>query len=218
MNIWLNDSELKVSLNLINDNIIENRIDSDFQSALLEQLHLCSVYKGRPVPSLLFDSVGTKKMASLASFIINSLEQGRILVVDEIDSSLHFKLTRAIFSLFNNELNTKGQLICTAHDVSLLDCKRMFRKEQIWFASKDKEGVYLYSLSDFKADEDGVRGRSDLIEKYKKGLFDALPSPDLFKALMNSCKLNPESDNKNGAGNEIDFLSLIDIEDGERNE
>ena len=117
----------------------------------MEQIRLCSVYHGVPLPSVLFDSTGTKKIAALASYIIEALEDGRVLVIDELDSSLHFKLTRAIAAMFNNELNRSAQLIFTVHDINLLDCKKLFRKEQIWFIDKDQAGVYLYSLADFTA-------------------------------------------------------------------
>jgi AAA15 family ATPase/GTPase len=150
----------------------------------MDQLHLFSTYKGLTVPSLTFDSTGTKKIACLASYVIDALENGRILVVDELDNSLHFKLVRAIIAMFNNELNTKAQLICTVHDITLLDCQKLFRKEQIWFAHKDMENAYLYSLSEFTAEKDGVRDTSDLVEKYKRGVFGALPEPDLFESLL----------------------------------
>lgn len=151
---------------------------------LTEMLHLVSGYHGVPVPSILFDSTGTKKMAALASYVIGALKEGRILVVDELDNSLHFRLTRAIISLFNNELNENAQLIATAHDISLLDCNSLFRKEQIWFTHKDKERAYLYSLSDFTASESKTRGTSDLVAKYRAGVFGALPEPDLFDTLL----------------------------------
>ncbi|MEG1363134.1 MAG: ATP-binding protein, partial [Clostridia bacterium] len=106
---------------------------------IIDQIKLVSVYKGKEVPSIIYDSIGTKKFVSLASYIIESLEEGKILFVDELDSSLHFKITRAIISMFNNEINTKAQLIATLHDISLLDCKKMFRKEQIWFTAKNSE-------------------------------------------------------------------------------
>ena len=67
---------------------------------------------------------------------------------------------------------------------SLLDCQTLFRKEQIWFTHKDQENAYLYSLADFTAEKDGVRDTSDLIEKYRKGVFGALPEPDLFQSLL----------------------------------
>ena len=161
-----------------------------FGDAIMDKLHLASVYKGVQVPSILFDSTGTKKIAALASYVLNALEQGRILVVDELDNSLHFKLTREIIAMFNNEMNQRAQLIATVHDVSLLDCRTLFRKEQIWFSHKDTEHAYLYSLGEFSAAEDGIRETTDLIEKYKKGLLGALPKPDLFNSLYEACTLS----------------------------
>ena len=149
----------------------------DIPGQIMDQIRLVSTYKGVQVPSMLFDSTGTKKIAALASYIIEGIEQGRMLVVDELDSSIHFKLTRAIVAMFNNELNRDAQLIFTVHDINLMDCKRMFRKEQIWFVHKDEEGVYVYSLADFTAQE-GVRDTTDIMEKYRKGALGALPDPN----------------------------------------
>lgn len=155
----------------------------DVPDSVMDQIRLVSTYKGVQVPSMLFDSTGTKKIAAMASYVIEALEQGRILVVDELDSSIHFKLTRATVAMFNNELNTDAQMIFTVHDINLMDCKRLFRKEQIWFVDKDDNGVYVYSLSDFTA-ENGVRDTSDIIEKYRKGAFAALPDPELINSLI----------------------------------
>ena len=150
---------------------------------IMDQIRLVSTYKGISVPSVLFDSTGTKKIASIAGYVIEALEQGRILVVDELDSSIHFKLTRAIVAMFNNELNENAQLIFTVHDINLMDCKRLFRKEQIWFVHKDEAGVYVYSLADFTALQ-GVRDTSDIIEKYRKGTLGALQDPELINSLL----------------------------------
>lgn len=150
---------------------------------LMEQIRLVSTYKGVKVPSLIFDSTGTKKIATLASYIIEGLEKGRILIVDELDSSIHFKITRAIVEMFNNELNTNAQMIFTVHDINLMDCKRMFRKEQIWFVHKDQDGVYVYSLADFTAQQ-GVRDTTDIMGKYRKGALGALPDPELINSLL----------------------------------
>ena len=149
----------------------------------LDQFCLVSVHKGKEVPSLFIDSTGTKKIVALASYVIDAIEQGRTLVIDELDSSLHFSLTRAIVALFNNEINKSGQLIFSAHDISLLDCKKLFRKEQIWFIYRTKEDVYVYSLADFTARKNGTRDTSDIMEHYKKGLYGALPRPDLISTL-----------------------------------
>ena len=156
----------------------------ELSETIMDQIRLVSTYKGVHVPSMLFDSTGTKKIAALAGYVIEGLEQGRILVIDELDSSIHFKLTRAIVAMFNNELNVNAQMIFTVHDINLMDCKKMFRKEQIWFVHKDKEGVYVYSLADFTAQQ-GVRDTTDIMEKYRKGALGALPDPDLINSLLN---------------------------------
>ena len=155
----------------------------DIPEQIMDQIRLVSVYRGVAVPSVLFDSTGTKKIVALASYIIEGIEQGRILVVDELDSSIHFKLTRAIVAMFNNELNTNAQMIFTVHDINLMDCKKMFRKEQIWFVHKDDTGIYVYSLAEFTAQQ-GVRDTTDIMEKYRKGVLGALPDPELIRSLL----------------------------------
>lgn len=155
----------------------------DIPENIMDQIRLVSTYKGVHVPSMMFDSTGTKKIAAIAGYVIEALEQGRILVVDELDSSIHFKLTRAIVAMFNNELNTSAQMIFTVHDINLMDCRRMFRKEQIWFVHKNEDGVYVYSLADFTAQQ-GVRDTTDVMEKYRKGALGALPDPELINSLL----------------------------------
>lgn len=178
------DVKVSVSENLT-EKPIEPREDVIRLNVILEDiLSLTSVHKGREVKSLYFDSTGTKKMVAVASFIIDAIYNGKVLVVDELDSSLHFKLTRSIVALFNNELNKNAQLIFTAHDATLLDCKKLFRKDQIWFASKDTENEYLYSLVDFNAKENKIRAETDLFEKYNLGLLGAVPEPDLISVLL----------------------------------
>lgn len=175
--------EKNLPFNLPEQKPSEDVIAMQIKQSFEDTLRLTSVYKGVPLPSLLFDSTGTKKIAALASYVVSALKKGLILVVDELDSSIHFKLTRSIVSMFNNELNDKAQLIFTAHDVSLMDCKKLFRKEQIWFVHKDEEGVYLYSLADFTA-KDGVRDTTDIIEKYNRGVLGAIPDPDMIETLL----------------------------------
>ena len=171
-------------MNMTGDDVPNMEAALKAQKNIIDQLCLVSRHKGVDLPSVVIDSTGTKKIVALASYVIEAIEQGKILVVDELDSSLHFKLTRAIVSLFNNEVNKYGQLICTIHDISLLDCKKLFRKEQIWFIHRDTEKAWLYSLLEFKAREHGTRDTTDIIEHYKKGLYGALPEPNLINTLL----------------------------------
>lgn len=181
--IYLDDYRYEENLNFeidgkeAEEKVLKNQV-------LIDQIRLVSVYKGKAVPSIMFDSLGTSKIAALASYIITAIEEGKTLIIDELDSSLHFKITRAIISMFNNEINTSAQLIATLHDISLLDCKKLFRKEQIWFTNKDENGTELYSLKEFSYAENGVRDTSDIKEKYSKGEFGAIPDPDLISALL----------------------------------
>ena len=175
---------LKIEMNMTGDDVPNMEAALKAQKNIIDQLCLVSRHKGVDLPSVVIDSTGTKKIVALASYVIEAIEQGKILVVDELDSSLHFKLTRAIVSLFNNEVNKYGQLICTIHDISLLDCKKLFRKEQILFIHRDTEKAWLYSLSEFKAREHGTRDTTDIIEHYKKGLYGALPEPNLINTLL----------------------------------
>ena len=181
--IYLDDYRYEENLNFeidgkeADEKVLKNQV-------LIDQIRLVSVYKGKAVPSIMFDSLGTSKIAALASYIITAIEEGKTLIIDELDSSLHFKITRAIISMFNNEINTSAQLIATLHDISLLDCKKLFRKEQIWFTNKYESGTELYSLKEFSYAENGVRDTSDIKEKYSKGEFGAIPDPDLISALL----------------------------------
>lgn len=164
----------------------DERLETAIKNAdrLMDQLRLISVHRGKPLPSIKFDSTGTKKIVALASYIVEALEKGKLLIIDELDSGLQFKISREIISLFNNYVNTSAQLICTTHDVSLLDIKTLFRKDQIWFTDKDIHQAYLYSLALFTAEKAGIRSESDIIDKYSKGVFGALPDPSLVEALL----------------------------------
>ncbi len=124
------------------------------------------------------DSNGTKKFMKYLVRILNVLKNGGIVIIDEIDSSLHTLLTKSIINVFNNTSNHKAQLITTSHDLLLLDAKYLFRKDQIWFTYKDDKDVYFYCLNDFKSNSDeGIR--NNLLKSYLKGMFGALPHPDI---------------------------------------
>ena len=118
------------------------------------------------------ESEGTKKLFSFAGPIIDTLRNGKILVVDELDARLHPLMTRAIIALFNSvETNPHhAQLLFTTHDTNLLSNK-VFRRDQIWFTEKDRKGAtHLYSLAEFK-----VRNDASYEKDYIAGRYGALP-------------------------------------------
>jgi len=129
------------------------------------------------------ESSGTKKYFALSGPILETLKNGEILIIDELDAKLHPNLTKKIIELFNSkDKNPKNaQLIFNTHDTNLLDTD-IFRRDQIWFTEKDRYGAaVLYSLSDIK----GIR-KEDLLEKnYISGKYGAIPFLGNFEKLFN---------------------------------
>ncbi len=121
------------------------------------------------------ESSGTRKFFALTGPILDVLENGYTLFVDELDSKLHPNLVCKIVSLFNSsEINKKNaQLIFNTHDTNLLD-SRLFRRDQIWFTNKDRYGEsILYSLADFKSSK--VKKIENFEYNYIKGKYGAVP-------------------------------------------
>jgi AAA15 family ATPase/GTPase len=130
------------------------------------------------------ESSGTQKFFALTGPVLNVLESGFTLVVDELDSKLHPNLICKLVSLFNSkELNPKNaQLIFNTHDTNLLS-SGLFRRDQIWFTEKNKFGeARIYSLSDFKTDE--VRKTEPFEDNYIRGKYGAIPFLDTFEDLI----------------------------------
>lgn len=118
------------------------------------------------------ESEGTIKYFSLAYPIINALDNGKRLIIDEFDSKMHPLLTCRIIALFNSkETNPKNaQLIFTTHDTNLLSAS-IFRRDQIWFTQKDRFGATeLYSLAEYK-----VRNDASFEKDYLSGKYGAIP-------------------------------------------
>lgn len=119
------------------------------------------------------ESSGTRKLFAMAAPLLEILAEGRVMVIDELDSRLHTTITREIIKLFNDEHTNPNhaQLIFTAQDTNLLD-NDLFRRDQIWFVEKDSQGAsQLYSLAEFK----GVRNDLYLERSYVEGRFGAVP-------------------------------------------
>ena len=119
------------------------------------------------------ESLGTQKYFYVIGPVIDTLQKGTVLFLDELDASLHPILTQKILSLFNNrDSNSKGaQLIFTSQDTNLLN-QDLFDKEQIWFVEKDRYGSsHIASLSEYK----NVRKEHKIERNYIMGKYGAIP-------------------------------------------
>ncbi len=137
-----------------------------------------NVVKQIPMDIDSIESEGTKKLIELSGPIFDTLDEGKVLVIDELDAKLHPHISHHIIGLFNNpETNPNGaQLIFTTHDTHLLS-SRLFRRDQIWFTEKDrKEQTDLYNMMDIVL-PDGSKPRNDAnYEKnYIAGRYGAVP-------------------------------------------
>lgn len=121
------------------------------------------------------ESKGTNRLLDIGARLYPILKNGGVLLVDEIDTSLHYNLTRIIIQLFQTpETNpNNAQLIFTTHDVNHLN-KQSFRRDEIWFTEKDdSNSTRLFSLADFR-----VRKDASFDLEYLRGRYGAVPSVD----------------------------------------
>lgn len=174
MNIDINDYEVERKDNIVN----------------VYTIHNVNGYMAKI--NYIEESSGTRKMFSLAPKIIQSLLNGTILVIDELDAKLHPLMLKHIIKLYNNKESNKygAQLLFTSHDMTTMT-NELFRRDEIWFAAKgNQEDTQLYSLIEFK-DDSGNTIRKDAIynKQYLEGKYGADP---YFKRIVEWDKLNNE--------------------------
>lgn len=155
---------------------IRQRILKNLEETIIAQNETFFVYldnAGNPQKiNLRNESDGTQKLFEFAGLIMKVLHNGDILVIDELNKSLHPDLVRFLVKLFNSPLNKKNaQLIFTTHETSVLR-KDLLRRDQIWFCEKNRDkSTQLYPLTDFKPHIN----REDIEEYYLHGRYGAKP-------------------------------------------
>ncbi len=154
--------------------VVEQKVSAEPELAMLR---LIFEHRGSSeMFELAEESAGTRSWLSLLPDVLDALEAGGTMVIDEIDASLHPLLTARLIGLFREpETNPRGaQLIFTTHDASLLGTalgEEVLARDQIWFVEKDRNGASrLYPLSDFKPREGENRER-----RYLGGSYGAVP-------------------------------------------
>jgi uncharacterized protein len=133
---------------------------------------------------LVDESEGTRLWLDLLPQVITSLGNGRTLVIDEIDTSLHPLLVRKLVALFRDSVVnvSRAQLLFTTHDAFLLAPvagEPGVERDQVWFVEKHPDGASeLYPLTDFKP-----RTEHNLARRYLSGAYGAVPILDGFDLL-----------------------------------
>ena len=119
------------------------------------------------------ESLGTVKLFTTLPYLYDVLDEGGVLVIDELENGLHLSLAKEIINLFTDEKSNPhhAQLICTSHQPLLLDGN--FRRDQVWVTSKDQFGKSsLHRLSDLKTS----RAKVNLTNRILEGAFGCNPS------------------------------------------
>ena len=119
------------------------------------------------------ESLGTQVIFSFIPVLKDVLDNGKVLIYDEFDKSLHPFIVKYLVEIFNNpEVNKNGaQLIFNTHDTNLLNLE-ILRRDQIWFAEKnpDDGSSAIYPLDDFS-----VRKLENVEKGYLLGRYGAIP-------------------------------------------
>ncbi|OKP69292.1 hypothetical protein A3842_26200 [Paenibacillus sp. P3E] len=171
--------------------IKEEEIDNDiiklFPDEVKEKIKGQKIYEVRAVHNVLLDddspfsaeidwvdeSKGTRKFLGIMVPILVALQEGNVICIDELDVSMHPKLTEYLLSLFHDSHTNKknAQLIFTTHDTNLLN-QGLFRRDQIWLTEKDSTTGCsdLYSLVELK-----IRNDENIEKGYLSGRYGALP-------------------------------------------
>lgn len=144
-----------------------------------KELYLYRTIDGKSYEmNFLGESAGTQKLFSVLPYVIIALNEGRLMIVDELDAKLHPKLLRYIICLFKNpDINRNGaQLLFTSHDLTTMS-NTVFRRDEIWFAAlNEKRESEIYSLYDIRTvDDKHINNTAAYNKQYLEGRYGADP-------------------------------------------
>lgn len=119
-----------------------------------------------------FESEGTRKLINILGPLYDSIQNKRVLLIDEIEAKFHSLLTRFVLKTYHENNSSGSQIIATAHDTNLMDT-RYYRRDQIWLVENEPgNGSQLYSLIEFK--EKARQLKQQYGPDYLSGAFGAI--------------------------------------------
>jgi AAA15 family ATPase/GTPase len=127
------------------------------------------------------ESEGTQRLAGLAGMILHAIKTGGVLVLDELDRSLHPLLVREIVTYFKKRrCNPKGaQLIFTTHNTDILDDSILRLSEIALVRKTTPNGTMVRRLIDAKNEGEDIRNVTNFRKQYLAGYYAAIPHPAL---------------------------------------
>lgn len=148
---------------------IVKKVDIELEHEVVDEENNIHTYK----LNFKDESSGTKVLFAFAPFLKRAFEETKVIIVDELEKSMHPKLVEFIVRLFNNKDINKvnSQLIFTTHATNLLNLE-ILRRDQIWFVEKNplNGNSELYPLDSFS-----VRKDENIQKGYTNGRYGAVP-------------------------------------------
>lgn len=148
---------------------IVKKVDIELEHEVVDEENNIHTYK----LNFKDESSGTKVLFAFAPFLKRAFEETKVIIVDELEKSMHPKLVEFIVKLFNNKDINKvnSQLIFTTHATNLLNLE-ILRRDQIWFVEKNplNGNSELYPLDSFS-----VRKDENIQKGYINGRYGAVP-------------------------------------------
>lgn len=143
-------------------------IDEELIAKKLTLRHQMSDSEEDVLFGMIEESDGTRRLLDLLPGVANPKD--RVFIIDELDRSLHSKLSYKLVEIFLNTTNSESQLITTTHESHLLD-QSLLRRDEIWFVEKDQRGAsHVYSLEEY-----APRLDKDIEKGYMMGRYGAIP-------------------------------------------
>ena len=155
--------------------------------------------EGEIVPfNLNMESDGTIRLIDILPVLIALTREDsknrntKVLVVDEIDRSLHPILTKSLINSYLDACtkDSRCQLICTTHDLLLMD-QYLLRPDEMWITERDNRGISkLYSISQFN----DLKGNEDIRKFYMAGKFGGIPQILYQDTILDSSHYNEDKE------------------------
>ncbi|MCR5742975.1 MAG: AAA family ATPase [Lachnospiraceae bacterium] len=162
------------ALNDLGIDIMGYRFDDTDKQLYTQRMVDGSLYELRYVD----ESDGTRKLLAALPVVLLALQEGRLVIIDELDAKLHPKLLRYVIALFKNKrINKNGaQLLFTSHDVTTMR-NTVFRRDEIWFAAlNDKHESEIYSLYEIRRENnERINNTAAFDKQYLEGRYGADP-------------------------------------------
>lgn len=181
LGMGIKDIEVTIDQKQLESSELPPFLSDEFKNMLLQKkvdaINAKVIYDSFETDLIQEESTGVRKLFGMLCPLIDIMLNGKVLICDEIESSLHESLVYGLVKLFMSVKTEKfAQMIFTTYETGLLNLD-VFRRDQIWFAELKAEdrSTDLYSLAEIR----NVRKEDNFGRGYISGKYGAIPMLNL---------------------------------------